>query len=300
MCQHKERQKRRRERGRRMSFSMIGFFWVSDNGCWIRSNWERVLNCVAASFFEASIKTSVGSSDSQRISCASKSAAGIVVDGAHTNSRHWNCGPWCPPLGSRPLCEQPLHLFPSSLLPPLEKIKFCKLLSSSCKNAHKDQVILEFCILECHKDQLVILEFFKVYLCNVVKMRWFWSSFFVSIFRWCWTMESCKWLSLNLKGSSLAWAMEVSRMCSRLETRKQIEGNFETLILLLFFHIFFPWSSSALQNHLVVFSPFLSFLKFFLCHVFCVIEICSLYLFPLCEFKALEVSGLQVLGSELE
>lgn len=306
MCQHKERQKRRRETGRRISFSMIGFFlgfWqrMLDLELGLQWNWEGVLNWVAVSFFEASTKTSVGSSDSQRISCVSKSAAaGIVVDGAHTNSRHWNCGPWCPPLGSRPLCKQPLHLFLSSLLPPLEKIKFCKLLSSSCKNAHKDQVILEFWILECHKDLLVILEFFKVYLCNVVKMRWFWSSFFVSIFRWCWTMESCKWLSLSLKGSSLAWAMEVSRMCSRLVTRKQIEGNFETLILLLFFHLFFPWSSSPLQNHLVVFSPFLSFLKFFLCHVFCVIEICSLYLFPLCEFKALEVSGLQVLGSELE
>jgi hypothetical protein len=114
-----------------------------------------------------------------------------------------------------------------------------------------------FCILECHKDQLVILEFFKVYLCNVVKMRWFWSSFFVSIFRWCWTMESCKWLSLSLKGSSLAWAMEVSRMCSRLVTRKQIEGNFETLILLLFFTFFSPdllqpskvtWLFSLLSN----------------------------------------------------
>jgi hypothetical protein len=209
-------------------------------------NWERVLNWVAASFFEASIKTSVGSSDSQRISCASKSAAGIVVDGAHTNSRHWNCGPWCPPLGSRPLCKQHLHLFPSSLLAPLEFFFFCKLLSSSCKNAHKDQVILEFCILECHKHQLVILEFFKVYLCNVVKMRWFWSSFFMSIFRWSWTMESCKWLSLSLKGSSLAWAMEVSRMCSRLVTRKQIEGNFETLILLLLFSHFFS---------LIFFSP---------------------------------------------
>jgi hypothetical protein len=210
-------------------------------------NLEGVLNWVAVSFFEASTKTSVGSSDSQRISCVSKSAAaGIVVDGAHTNSRHWNCGPWCPPLGSRPLCKQSLHLFPSSLLPPLEKIKFCKLLSSSCKNAHKDQVILELWILECHKDQLVILEFFKVYLCNVVKMRWFWSSFFVSICRWCWTMESCKWLSLSLKGSSLAWAMEVSRMCSRLVTRKQIEGNFETLILLLIFSHFFP---------LIFFSP---------------------------------------------
>jgi hypothetical protein len=136
--------------------------------------------------------------------------------------------------------------FPLPSCPPLEKNKFCKLLSSSFKNAHKDQVILESCILECHKDQLVILEFFKVYLCNVVKMRWFWSSFFVSIFRWCWTMESCKWLSLSLKGSSLAWAMEVSRMCLRLVTRKQIEGNFETLILLLLFSHFFP---------LIFFSP---------------------------------------------
>lgn len=216
-------------------------FWqrMLDLELGLQSNWEGVLNWVSVSFFEASTKTSVGSSDSQRISCVSKSAAGIVVDGAHTNSRHWNCGPWCPPLGSRPLCKHPLHLFPSSLLPPLEKNKFCKLLSSSCKNAHKDQVILEFWILECHKDLLVILEFFKVYLCNVVKMRWFWSSFFVSIFRWCWTMESCKWLSLSLKGSSLAWAMEVSRMCSRLVTRKQIEGNFETLILLLLFFTFF-------------------------------------------------------------
>ncbi len=99
--------------------------------CLLR-NWERVRNWVAVSFFEASTKTSVGSSDSQRISCASKSAAGIVVDGAHTNSRHWNCGPWRPPLGSRPLCKQ---LAPISLFPPLEKNKFCKLLSSSCKNA---------------------------------------------------------------------------------------------------------------------------------------------------------------------
>jgi hypothetical protein len=146
-------------------------------------NWEGVLNWVAVSFFEASTKTSVGSSDSQRISCVSKSAAGIVVDGAHTNSRHWNCGPWCPPLGSRPLCKQPLHLFPSSLLPPLEENQFCKLLSSSCKNAHKDQVILEFWILECHKDLLVILEFFKVYLCNVVKMRWFLEFFLCEYFQ---------------------------------------------------------------------------------------------------------------------
>jgi hypothetical protein len=215
-------------------------FWqrLLDPELGLLRNWEGGLNWVAVSFFEASTKTSVGSSDSQRISCASTSAAGIVVDGAHTNSRHWNCGPWCPPLGSRPLCKQPLHLFPSSLLPPLEKIKFCKLLSSSCMNAHKYQVILKFCIWECRKGQLVILEFFKVYLCNVLKMRWFWSSFFVSIFRWCWTMESCKWLSLSLKGSSLAWAMEVSRMCLRLVTRKQIEGNFETLIILLFSHFF--------------------------------------------------------------
>jgi hypothetical protein len=149
VCQHKERQTRRRERVRRMSFSMIGFFCgflTTDVGSGVGSSAKlresSELGC--RFFFEALTKTSVGSSDSQRISCASKSAGGIVVYGAHTNSRHWNCGPWCPPLGSRPLCKQPLHLFPSPLLPPLEKIKFCKLLSSSCKNAHKDQVILEF------------------------------------------------------------------------------------------------------------------------------------------------------------
>ncbi len=98
-------------------------FWqrMLDPELGLLRNWEGVLNWVAVSFFEASTKTSVGSSDSQRISCASKSAADIVVDGAHTNSRHWYCRPWCPPLGSRPLCKQPLHLFPSSLLPPLEK-----------------------------------------------------------------------------------------------------------------------------------------------------------------------------------